>query len=107
MPKEVRSWKALGGGFCPYLSGQEIADRPLKAVWCRFGSDRQKRYGARRAWEGDFVRTCRAWPAPPPELTISGGYSRTLRRASTGSLRARLLLVMCGPFVTCRARRKE
>ena len=50
--------------FCPYLSGQKIADVPQRAVWGMSGPDRQERYGARRAWEGDFVRTCRSRKLP-------------------------------------------
>ena len=63
-PKEVRSQKGLGGRFCPYLPEQEIADVPLRAVWGRSGPESRKRYGARRAWESDFVRTCRSRKLP-------------------------------------------
>ena len=62
--EKVRSQKALGGGFCPYLSGRKIADRPLSALYGRSGPDCRKRCGARRVWEADFVRTCRSGKLP-------------------------------------------
>ena len=50
--------------FCPYLSGQKIADVPQRAVWGMSGPDRQERYGARSAYEGISVRTCQSKELP-------------------------------------------
>ena len=69
-PEEVRSQKALGGHFCPYLPEQEIADVPLRAVRGRSEPESRKRYGARRAWEGDFVRTCPTTALEEQQLAV-------------------------------------